>query len=345
MRVLVTGHNGYIGTVLSPMLLEEGYEVVGLDSDFYSGCDFGATIPEIPSKAKDIRDVAATDFDGINAVIHLAALSDDPLGNLIPELTFEINHVASVHLAKMAKHAGVSRFLFSSSCSVYGAAGNKMLDEMAAFNPVTPYGISKVMVEHDLAKLADDNFSPVYLRNATAYGVSPRLRFGLVLNDLVALALTTGQVFVKSDGTPWRPIIHVEDICHAFIAALKAPRKVIHDQPFNVGISSENYQIRDLAETVQEIVPDCLIEYAEDAGPDKRTYRVDFSKIETVLPGFVPKWNARSGVQQLLKAFQKAGLTQKDFEGSIYKRIDRIRELLNNGQLDKELRWIENGGF
>lgn len=342
MRVLVTGHNGYIGPVLTGMLLAEGHEVVGLDSDFFAACNFGAGVPEIPQVHKDIRDVVASDLEGFDAVIHLAALSNDPIGNLNPELTYEINHRASVRLAELAKQVGVSRFLFASSCSLYGAAaGEAALDEEAPFNPVTPYGVTKVLFEQDVSKLADDHFSPVYLRNATAYGVSPRLRFGLVLHDLVALAHTTGLVYLKSDGTPWRPIVHVEDISRAFIAALHAPREVIHNQAFNVGITTENYQIRELAEIVREVVPNCRIEIAPDAGPDKRSYRVDFSKIQRMLPEFKPRWNARLGAQELYGAFLRAELTYEDFAAPTFKRLDRIQELMNAGLLDMNLRWME----
>ncbi len=342
MRVLVTGHNGYIGPVLTRMLLAEGHEVVGLDSDFFAACNFTAGVPEIPQVHKDIRDVVLSDLEGFDAVIHLAALSNDPIGNLNPELTYEINHRASVRLAELAKQAGVSRFLFASSCSLYGAAaGEEALDEEAPFNPVTPYGVTKVLFEQDVRKLADDNFSPVYLRNATAYGVSPRLRFGLVLHDLVALAHTTGLVYLKSDGTPWRPIVHVEDISRAFLAALHAPREVIHNQAFNVGITSENYQIRELAEIVREVVPDCRVEIAPDAGPDKRSYRVDFSKIQRMLPAFKPQWNARLGAQELYDAFLRVELTYEDFEAPTFKRLDRIKELMDAGQLDVNLRWTE----
>lgn len=342
MRILVTGHNGYIGPVLTGMLLAEGHEVVGLDSDFFAACNFSAGVPEIPQVQKDIRDVVASDLEGFDAVIHLAALSNDPIGNLNPDLTYEINHRASVRLAELAKQVGVSRFLFASSCSLYGAAaGEAALDEEAPFNPVTPYGVTKVLFEQDVNKLADDHFSPVYLRNATVYGVSPRLRFGLVLHDLVALAHTTGLVYLKSDGTPWRPIIHVEDISRAFIAVLNAPREVVHNQAFNVGITAENYQIRELAEIVREVVPNCRIEIAPDAGPDKRSYRVDFSKIQRMLPEFKPQWNARLGAQELYNAFLRAELTYEDFEAPTFKRLDRIQELMNAGLLDMNLRWME----
>jgi nucleoside-diphosphate-sugar epimerase len=343
MRVLVTGHKGYIGAVMVPLLIDEGYQVVGLDSDLYKGCDFDAkrepqSIPEIK---KDIRDIEASDLQGLDAVIHLAALSNDPLADLNPALTYEINHAASVRLAQLAKNAGVPRFVFSSSCSTYGAAGEEMLDENAAFNPVTPYGVTKVQVEQDVSRLADADFSPTFLRNATAYGVSPRLRFGLVLHSLVAWAFTTGRVLLKSDGTPWRPLVHVQDISQAFIAVLRAPREAIHNEAFNVGVNEENYRIRDLAEIVRETVPGCHIEYAKDAGPDKRTYRVDFGKIASTLPEFKPQWNARRGAEELYAAFQAAGLTFEDFESDRYRRVARVKNLLASGRLDETLRWQE----
>ncbi len=339
MRVLVTGHQGYIGTVLVPMLLAAGHEVTGLDSDLYERSTFGAGLPVIPEIKKDVREVELKDFQGFEAVLHLAGLSNDPLGNLNPNLTYEINHLATVRIAELAKQAGVSRYIFSSSCSNYGAGGQDWLTEESAFNPVTPYGISKVRSEQDLAKLADDSFSPTFLRNATAFGVSPRLRFDLVLNNLTAWAFTTGRVFIKSDGTPWRPIVHIEDISRAFLAALHAPREVVHNQAFNVGRNEDNYQIRELADLVKEIVPGCRIEYAADAGPDKRCYRVDCSKIRRVLPEFQPQWDARKGVEELYAAYKQVGLTLEDFEGDRYQRIAHIKYLLKSGQLSEDLRW------
>jgi nucleoside-diphosphate-sugar epimerase len=340
MKVLVTGSHGYIGTILVPMLTEKGHEVVGLDSDLYKQCTFGdGMLSSIPLIEKDIREVRASDLEGFDAVLHLAGLSNDPLGDLNPKLTYEINHAASVHLAKLAKGNGIQRFIFSSSCSNYGAAGEKMVNEESEFNPVTPYGDAKVRVEQDVSKLADSTFSPTFLRNATAYGVSPRLRFDLVLNNLVAWAFTTGRVYLKSDGTPWRPIVHIEDISRAFVAVLHAPRELVHNQAFNVGMNGENYRIRELAEIVRDTVPGCRIEYAKDAGPDKRCYRVDCGKIAKTLPEFRPRWNARKGAQELYNAYDRIGLTLDEFEGPKYQRIGHVRQLLGTGQLDETLRW------
>jgi nucleoside-diphosphate-sugar epimerase len=339
MRILVTGDRGYIGAVLTPLLVDAGHEVMGFDADLYDGCTFGTEMRKVASIRKDIRDVQVSDLRGFDAVIHLAALSNDPLGNLNPELTYEINYHGTVRLATLAKQAGVKRFLFSSSCSTYGAAGDRLLDERAEFNPVTPYAESKVWSERDIAALADQSFCPTFLRNATAYGMSPRLRFDLVLNNLVAWAFTTGRVLIKSDGSPWRPLVHVEDISRAFLVILDAPRDLVHNRAFNVGRTAENHRIRELAEIVKETVPGCSIEYAAGAGPDKRCYRADFGLIERTFPSFQPRWDARSGAQQLYDAYKKTGLRAEDFEGSRYNRIDRIQQLRGEGRLDAALRW------
>lgn len=339
MRVLVTGHHGYIGAILTPMLVEAGHEVVGLDSDLFTACTYGEWEESVPSIRKDVRDVELEDLDGFDAVLHLAGLSNDPLGDLNPELTLEINHRASVRLAQLARQAGVQRFIFSSSCSNYGAGGDGFLDETSPFNPVTPYGQSKVNVEQDVAKLVTDRFSPTFLRNATAYGVSPFLRFDLVLNNLVAWAYTTGKIMMKSDGSPWRPIVHIEDISRAFLAVLHAPVELVHNQAFNVGQTSENYRVRELAQIVAETVPGCEVSFAPGAGPDKRNYRVNCDRIRQVLPEFKPQWTARKGAQELLDSYRRIGLALEDFEGPRYKRIAHIKKLLEEDQLDQSLRW------
>jgi len=343
MRVLVTGHKGYIGSIMVPMLQAEGYEVVGLDNDLFDGCVFGnrtisGDIPDIPYVKKDVRDVKRSDLQGVDAVMHLCALSNDPLGYFNPDVTYEINYKASVKLAKIAKKAGVKRYLFSSSCSVYGDSGADMVNEESKPRPITPYAISKMRAEKDISRLADSRFSPTFLRSATAYGVSPMLRFDLVLNNMVAWACTTGIVLLKSDGAAWRPIVHIEDISRAFMTVLNAPRDLVHNQVFNVGITEENYRIRELAEIVKETVPNSHIEYAKDAEPDKRSYRVDFSRIAQTLPDFKPQWNARRGAKQLYEAYRKVGITLKEFEGPRYRRITHLENSVNTGRLDKSLR-------
>jgi nucleoside-diphosphate-sugar epimerase len=339
MRILVTGYHGYIGTVLSRLLLASGHEVVGADIHLYERCKFGDD-EQLAVKVlrKDIRDLDPADLADCEAVAHLAGLCNDPLGDLLPEATSGINHRATVRLAEVARAAGVERFVFSSSCSVYGAAGTDWVDERSPPVPVTAYGQSKLDAERDVRRLETDSFSPVYLRSATAYGFSPRMRFDLVLNNLVAYACAKGDVLIKSDGKPWRPIVHIEDISRAFKAAIEAPRECVHNEVFNVGITTENYQVREIAELVRTVVPGSTIRYAPTAGPDKRSYRVDCSKISRLLPGFRPQWNLTRGAHELYQRFEAIGLTVEDFEGPRYQRLAHLKGLLNRGFVDNTFR-------
>ncbi len=344
MKILVTGSQGYIGSVLMPLLQQAGHAAVGLDTCYFDDCVLGAP-PERNFELRDIdvRDVRQADLVGFDAIVHLAALSNDPMGNLDPQLTMEINHEASVRLARLAKQAGVERFVFSSSCSSYGAGGDELLDEQSPCFPVAPYGTSKVRTDADLTELADDGFSPTYMRNATAYGLSPRLRLDLVVNDFVATACATGCVSIKSDGLAWRPVVHVEDICHAMLAVLEAPRKAVHNEAFNVGRTDENFQIRDLADVVGQTVPDCRVEYASGGSSDPRCYRVDCDKLRRVVPTFQPQWDVPRGVRQLFEGFSAVGVATGDLEGISFFRLRKLQHLLSTGQIDSSLHWQRRG--
>jgi len=345
VRVLVSGHNGYIGSVLVPVLSRAGHEVTGLDSFLYEECTYGADDMSPPAATirKDIRDVGVEDLAGFDAVIHLAALSNDPIGDLRPKVTYDINHHGSVRLARLSKQAGVPRFVFSSSCSLYGAApDDRMIDEEAGFNPVTPYGESKIWAERDIRPLADHAFTPTFLRNATAYGFSPRLRCDVVVNNLVGHAVATHDVRLQTDGSQWRPLVHIEDIARAFLAVLEAPRETVHNEAFNVGSTAENYRIRDVAAIVQTVVSGSRVTLSGQAGPDLRNYRVNCDKFASRL-GFKTNWTVELGAREVLARFERHGLTLGELTGPKLQRLPRIKELLRDARVNDDLRWSTVG--
>ena len=338
MRIVVTGHHGYIGSALVLVLVAAGHEVSGLDTFYYEGCDLRPEDRGRPATPSDVRDLTADHFAGAQAVVHLAALSNDPLGALKPELTHEINCEGTLHAARCAREAGVERFVFSSSCSMYGAAADGAVDENAPLQPLTAYARSKVRAEEGLRELAGDGFTPVLMRNATAYGVSARLRLDLVVNNLAAWAFTTGKVRILSDGTPWRPLVHVEDIARAALVLLEAPAELVRGEAFNVGADSENYQVRDLAEIVERAVDGCELEYAGTGEPDARSYRVDFRKLAAAFPELELEWTVERGVAELVAAYREIGLDEETFLGDRFVRLSRLERLMQDGVLDESLR-------
>jgi nucleoside-diphosphate-sugar epimerase len=342
MRILVTGTEGYIGSILAPILMNAGHEVIGLDTGFYRDGWLYSNQRDTPVQPKmlnmDLRKLQVTDLAGIEAVVHLAELSNDPLGQNNPEVTYKINHQGSVNLATLCKQVGIGRFVYTSSCSVYGAGTGDFLDETSTVNPQTAYAECKVMVEKDVGELADDSFSPVFLRNATAYGASPRMRFDIVLNDLSGIAWTEKKIAMISDGTPWRPLVHVQDICKAIQCALEAPKDSIHNQVFNVGKSDNNYRVKEIAEIVGGVFPGCEVTFG-DSGGDNRSYRVSFDKISSKLPGFECQWNAHSGAEQLREMYSQINMSSEVFRARPFTRIKQLLYLIETNQIDEEFFW------
>jgi nucleoside-diphosphate-sugar epimerase len=345
VKIVLTGSEGYIGSILGPYLAERGHEVTGIDTGFFSVARLYDDAPlGVPSHRKDIRGLTPDDFADADAVVHLAELSNDPLAYIAPEVTHDINHLGSLNVAHNAKAAGVTRFVYTSSCSVYGAAAEDVVDEDSPLRPQTAYATCKELVERDVSAMADDGFSPTFLRNATAYGASPRMRFDIVLNNLAGLAWTTKEIRMESDGTPWRPLVHVRDICKAVACSLDAPRDWVHGQILNVGDSESNYQIREIAEIVARVFPDCSVTVA-GRGPDARSYRVSFAKIRQVLPDFTCDWNAELGARELLDVFSRIGLDATEFQSRHYTRLKQIEHLLASSQIDDDFRWsVSNSG-
>jgi nucleoside-diphosphate-sugar epimerase len=341
----MTGHNGYIGSVMAPHLMSAGFEVMGLDTGYFSECSLVPDLRQVPAVKKDLRDLTAADLEGFDAVVHLAALSNDPIGNLNDSWTEEINYQASAKLAELARAAGVDRFLFSSSCIMYGASNAEVVTEESPLDPKTEYARSKVKAERALNALADKNFSPIYIRNGTIYGVSPRMRFDTVLNDLVGCATTTGKVVVYSDGKPWRPVMHVQDVARYFQLFLEAPKEKIHNQAFNSGANDLNHQIIELAQVAVATVPGARLEMQPRPGADQRTYKADFGKFARTFPDFRFKWNVRTGAAELYQACKQAGLTHADFTDKKFTRLKWLHYLLDSGRLDGSLRWKANCGI
>jgi len=340
-RVLITGNNGYIGSVMAPWLRSHDYDVLGFDTEYFALCTFVADRAEIPTLRKDLRDVTASDLAGFDAVIHLAALSNDPLGSLNKSWTWDINHEGTVRLAHAAKQAGVSRFILSSSCIMYGMSEAAVADENSPLAPQTEYARTKVSAERALRELADDGFSPTFCRNGTIYGVSPRMRFDTVLNNFMGSAFTTGSVVIHSDGTPWRPVVHVQDVARAFQAVLEAPRELVHNQAFNVGADDLNHQIREVGQIVAETVPACKLAMLPQPGADQRTYKADFAKFKRTFPAFDFRWTVRKGADELHSAFRRIGLTHDKFTDKRFTRLSWLRSLLDSGSVDGSLRWAE----
>jgi nucleoside-diphosphate-sugar epimerase len=342
MRVLATGTDGYIGTLLPPLLMERGHEVIGVDTGFYrAGWLFNATDRSALTLHRDIRRLTADDLEGVDAIVHMAELSNDPVGQLSPEITYDINHMGSVHLATLAKAAGVRRFVYTSSCSVYGVATESSVNEESPLNPQTAYAVCKTLVERDVGRMADDDFSPTFLRNATAFGASPRMRFDIVLNNLGGLAWTTGKIRMESDGTPWRPFVHSLDICKAIACTLEAPIESVHGQVFNVGDDRSNHQVFEIADIVASVFPGCEVSFAPDGGPDNRSYRVSFERIQELLPGFSCDWTLERGAQQLRQLFARIDLSEEVFQSRYFTRLKQIKYLLETGQIDKNFFWTQ----